>query len=90
MSSKNSGRMATIQYTPIVYTAQNSSSHAESRSELDSKKVSLVTMIATDPGEPGRHEDTFSLVIKNSLGKIVAEVSGDLDGGNIQSTRLGR
>ena len=43
---------------------------------------------ATDQGEPGRRHDTFSLVIKDARGTIVASVSGDLDGGNIQSTRL--
>jgi hypothetical protein len=44
---------------------------------------------ATDRGEPGRHRDTFALVIRDSSGQIVGNVSGDLDGGNIQSTRLG-
>jgi hypothetical protein len=43
---------------------------------------------ATDRGEPGRGRDTFSLMIKNSAGNVVASVSGTLDGGNIQSTRL--
>jgi hypothetical protein len=43
---------------------------------------------ATDQGEPGRHRDTFSIVIKDSHGVIVGTVNGDLDGGNIQSTRL--
>jgi hypothetical protein len=43
---------------------------------------------ATDQGEPGRHRDTFSLVVKSSTGAIVASVSGDLDGGNIDSTRV--
>jgi len=46
--------------------------------------------IATDKGEPGRGRDTFSLVVRDSRGAIVANVSGTLDGGNIQSTRLGR
>ena len=45
------------------------------------------TATATDQGEPGRHRDTFSLVIKDARGTIVARVSGDLDGGNIQSTQ---
>lgn len=45
------------------------------------------TATATDQGEPGRHRDTFSLVIKDTRGTIVARVSGDLDGGNIQSTQ---
>jgi hypothetical protein len=46
--------------------------------------------VATDRGEPGRHHDTFSLEIRDAHGTIVASVSGELDGGNIQSTRLGR
>ena len=45
---------------------------------------------ASDQGEPGRRHDTFSLVIKDSRGNIVVNVSGSLDGGNIQSTRLRR
>lgn len=48
---------------------------------------------ATDRGEPGRHRDTFSLVIMDSHGRVVASVNVNetltLDGGNIQSTRLG-
>jgi hypothetical protein len=47
-------------------------------------------VVATDRGEPGRHRDTFSLIVRDSQGKVVANVSGGLDGGNIQSTRLGR
>ena len=46
--------------------------------------------IATDQGEPGRGRDTFSLIVRNSSGSVVADVSGALDGGNIQSTRLRR
>ena len=45
---------------------------------------------ATDNGEPGRNRDLFSLVVKDARGAIVANVSGDLDGGNVQFTRLGR
>ncbi|MEO8680596.1 MAG: FG-GAP-like repeat-containing protein [Vicinamibacterales bacterium] len=43
---------------------------------------------ATDQGEPGRHRDVFSIVVKDSRGTIVASVAGSLDGGNIQSMRL--
>ena len=43
---------------------------------------------ATDQGEPGRRHDTFALVVKDSHGVVVGSVDGELDGGNIQSTRL--
>jgi hypothetical protein len=43
---------------------------------------------ATDGGEPGRHRDTFWLVIKDAHGNVVNDVSGSLEGGNIQSMRL--
>ncbi len=46
--------------------------------------------VATDRGEPGRHRDTFSLLIKDPGGSVVANVNGTLDGGNIQSTQVGR
>jgi hypothetical protein len=42
----------------------------------------------TDRGEPGRRRDTFALVIRDARGHVVANVSGLLDAGNIQSTRL--
>jgi hypothetical protein len=45
-------------------------------------------LIAVDNGEPGRHRETLTLVIKSATGQIVAQVSGDLDGGNIQSKRI--
>lgn len=45
-------------------------------------------VIASDKGEPGRRRDTFSLVIKDAAGKVVASVDDVIDGGNIQSTRL--
>jgi hypothetical protein len=40
---------------------------------------------ASDRGEPGRRRDTFSLVVKDARGTIVANISGSLDEGNIQS-----
>jgi hypothetical protein len=43
---------------------------------------------ATDQGEPGRQRDTFSLVVRDPLGRIVANVSSALDGGNVDSTRF--
>jgi hypothetical protein len=45
---------------------------------------------ASDRGEPGRQRDTFSLLVKDSRGNIVASVNRSLDAGNIQSTRLSR
>jgi predicted extracellular nuclease len=42
---------------------------------------------ASDRGEPGRGHDTFSTVIKNPLGVIVATASGTLRDGNLQSLR---
>jgi hypothetical protein len=45
-------------------------------------------VIATDKGEPGRRRDTFSLIVKDASGKVVASVDDIIDGGNIQSTRL--
>jgi hypothetical protein len=47
-------------------------------------------VLATDQGEPGRYRDTFSLVVRGSQGGVVASVSGSLESGNIQSTRLSR
>jgi hypothetical protein len=44
--------------------------------------------LATDRGEPGRHRDTFSLIVRDGRGTTVASVNGAIDGGNIQSTRL--
>jgi hypothetical protein len=46
--------------------------------------------VLADRGEPGRHRDTFSLIVKDTAGKVVVNVSGSLDGGNVQSTRLRR
>jgi hypothetical protein len=45
---------------------------------------------ASDRGEPGRQRDTFSLVVKDSRGGVVANVSGTIASGNIQSTRVRR
>ena len=47
-------------------------------------------VLATDQGEPGRHRDTFSLIVRDPSGNVVGNVNGTLDGGNIQSTRLAR
>ena len=40
---------------------------------------------AADRGEPGRHRDEFSFVIKDPQGTIVASGTGTLAGGNIQA-----
>ena len=45
---------------------------------------------ASDQSELGRGRDTFSLVIRDAQGMSVANVSGALTGGNIQSTRVRR
>jgi hypothetical protein len=45
---------------------------------------------ATDQGEPGRGRDTFSLTIRDPGGNVVANVSGILAAGNIQSMRTRR
>ncbi len=41
---------------------------------------------ATDQGEPGKN-DTFALIVRNGAGQEVANVSGKLKAGNIQSRR---
>ncbi len=41
---------------------------------------------AVDSGEPGRDRDRFTIVIRKG-GQVVASVSGEIDGGNIQSWR---
>jgi len=43
---------------------------------------------ASDQGEPGRGRDTFSLVVRDGQGAVVANVNGVLTGGNIQSNRV--
>jgi hypothetical protein len=45
---------------------------------------------ATDKGEPGRGRDTFTLVIKDTKGKVVLDASGTLDHGNVQLTHMSR
>ena len=45
-------------------------------------------VVATDQGEPGRHRESVAIVIRDASGQVVAEVSGDLDGGNVQSKRI--
>ena len=45
---------------------------------------------ATDQGEPGRRHDSVAIFIRDASGEIVAQVNGDLDGGNVQSTPTSR
>lgn len=45
---------------------------------------------ATDQGEPGRGRDTFSLTVRDPGGSVVANVSGILAAGNVQSMRIRR
>ena len=42
---------------------------------------------ATDRGEPGRN-DTFTLIVRNAAGVVVANVGGTLATGNIDSRRV--
>jgi hypothetical protein len=46
--------------------------------------------IASDGGEPGRHRDALFARSRNARGLIVANVSGPLEDGNVQSVRVGR
>lgn len=43
---------------------------------------------AADEGEPGRHRESVSIVIRDSAGAVVAQASGDLSSGNVQSERI--
>jgi hypothetical protein len=43
---------------------------------------------AEDAGEPGRHRESVSITVRNGAGQVVAQVSGELDGGNVQSSRI--
>ncbi len=45
-------------------------------------------VFAQDAGEPGRHRESIRVTITNAAGLVVASFSGDLDGGNIQSSRI--
>jgi hypothetical protein len=47
-----------------------------------------VVVCATDHGEPGRHRESVAIVIRDGSGQVVARVSGDLNGGNVQSLRI--
>lgn len=48
------------------------------------------TAEAIDAGEPGAGRDRFTMTIRSPQGAVVATVSGVIDAGNIQSSRLGR
>lgn len=43
---------------------------------------------AADQGEPGRHRESISIVIRDAAGQTVAQASGDLASGNVQSGRI--
>ena len=43
---------------------------------------------AVDQGEPGRHRESVSITIRDASGAIVAQASGDLVSGNVQSSRI--
>jgi hypothetical protein len=44
--------------------------------------------VATDRGEPGRQKDTFSIVIRDRSGRVVASTNGSLAAGNNQSVGI--
>jgi hypothetical protein len=46
--------------------------------------------VASDHGEPGHRADTFSLVIKGPQGAVVANISGKIVAGNVQSLPTSR
>lgn len=43
---------------------------------------------AQDAGEPGRHRESIRVTIYSPTGQVVARFEGDLDGGNIRSSRI--
>jgi hypothetical protein len=45
-------------------------------------------VVATDQGEGRLHSESVAIVIRAASGQVVAEVSGELDGGNVQSKRI--
>jgi hypothetical protein len=55
------------------------------RGTWNSKSGYTFEATATDQGEPGKDRDTFSLVIRDAKGNVVANVGGGLGGGNVES-----
>lgn len=47
-------------------------------------------VIAVDAGEPGRHREAVEITVWSPSGAVIAEVEGDLSGGNVQSLRIHR
>jgi len=45
-------------------------------------------VFAMDQGEPGRHRESVEVTIWDPAGNVVGDVSGELDGGNVQSKRI--
>jgi hypothetical protein len=45
-------------------------------------------VFAEDRGEPGRHRESVRLTIRKPNGTVVAHVEGEIDGGNVQSSRV--
>lgn len=45
-------------------------------------------VFAQDAGEPGRHHESIRVKIYSPAGAVLASFEGELDGGNIQSTRI--
>jgi hypothetical protein len=47
-------------------------------------------VFATDQGEPGRHRDVARITIEDPSGVVVANIEGELEGGNIQARAIPR
>jgi hypothetical protein len=45
-------------------------------------------VFAEDRGEPGRHRESVWITIRKPNGTVVAHVEGEIDGGNVQSSRV--
>jgi hypothetical protein len=43
---------------------------------------------ARDEGEPGRHRESIRITITSPANVVVAQVEGELTGGNVQSVRI--
>jgi hypothetical protein len=60
------------------------------RGEWNGKSGYTFEATATDQGEPGKAHDTFSFIVRDGKGSVVANVGGVLGGGNVESSRSRR